>query len=104
MSIFEDPEERRARKIRKIARSGAYAIGGGAGMWFLNALYPYEESAEKIASLFGWIGTLLMVYGLISLASVIFKKNLAIPVNILMSWVIVPGALVFIFSKFWTGS
>ncbi len=99
--MLTNPEERRTRKIRRIARSGAYALGGGIGLWFMNALYPYEESAEKIAALFGWVSVLLIGYGMTSLACVQFKKNLAIPVNLLMVWIILPTALFYIFEKFW---
>lgn len=99
--MLTDPEERRARKIRRIARSGAYAFGGGIGLWFMNTLYPYEESAKKIATLFGWIGALLIGYGIITLSSLIFKKNLAIPINLLMVWIILPVALLYIFGKLW---
>lgn len=99
--MFINPEERRARKIRQIARSGAYALGGGIGLWFMNALYPYEKSAEKIASLFGWVATLLVGYGIITLSCVLFKKNLAIPVSLLMMWIVLPTTLFLIFEKFW---
>ncbi len=101
--FFEDPEAKRNKKINKVARNGAYALGVGVGLWFMNALYPYEKEAENIASLFGYIALVLLVYGLISLATVMFKRNIAIPVNMLMVWLVLPTAIIMIFSKFWTG-
>ena len=101
MSIFEDPEQ---RPNRKIARSGAYALGGGVGCWFLGFIYPHEESANTIASVFSSIGTLLIIYGVITLASVIFKRKLAIPINFLMIWLVVPAGILYIFTTFWGAS
>ncbi len=102
--MFEDPEARRNKKINKVARNGAYAVGGGVGLLFMNALYPYDPSAEKIASLFGYVSLLLIGYGALTLACVMFRRNLAIPLNIFMVWLVLPAALVMIFSKFWAGS
>ncbi|MGB4057916.1 MAG: hypothetical protein WBK77_07515 [Alphaproteobacteria bacterium] len=101
--MFEDPEQRQNRKIRKIARNGAFALGGGVGLWFMNALYPYEKEAENMASLFGYVAMLLIAYGIIVLPCIIFKRKLAVPVNALMVWLVLPALLFMIFSKFWTG-
>jgi hypothetical protein len=103
MSIFDDPEVRREKKIKKIARNGAYAFGGGVGLWFMNALYPYEDGAEHIAELFGWLAFILIGYGLVTLATVMFKRKLVFPVNALLNWLVLPAMVLYLFTKYWNG-
>lgn len=99
----EEQNTRKAKKIRRIGRSGAYGLGGGIGLWFMNSIYPYEEGAEKMAELFGYIAMVLLFYGVVTLASIIFKRKLVTKINMLMVWFIIPTAVIMIFSKFWSG-
>lgn len=97
------PKDEKKKKIGKIARNGAYALGGGLGLWFMNALYPYEESAARTAQIFAHLAIILIIYGLLILATVLFRRNWAGRVNLLLNGLALPAALLFVFSKFWSG-
>lgn len=101
--MFGDPEEKREKKIRKIMRNAAFAVGGGVGLWLLNALYPYEKEAENMARLFGSIAGVLIAYGLVMVGVVMVKRKLAIPVNLFMIWIVLPTVVLMLFMKEWPG-
>ncbi len=101
--MFGAPEEKREKKIRRIARNGSYGLGGGAGLWFLNALYPHEKEADHVAALFGQLALVMILYGAVTLATVLFKKEWAGRVHFLLLWVILPTLLVVLFTKAWPG-
>lgn len=97
MKPWDDPEEKLNKKIRKVGRSAAYAIGGGLGLFIIKVLFPKEEGHEKITDMIGDIVTVLIVYGAVLLLSVIFKKKLAPLVASIMTWLIVPSWLIYLF-------
>ncbi len=94
---WDDPEEKLNKKLRKIGRTAAYAIGGAIGLGVIGAIFPKEDSLEKITDIMGDITLMLIVYGLILLASIIFKKKLAPIINIIMTWIIVPAWIAYLF-------
>lgn len=90
MSIFDDPEEKQKKKLRKCAKNAAYAVGGGLGLWFLQAVWPEKEGAEIITEVFGGLGWCLLVYGVTVLATIMLRREWALTVNALMTWLVVP--------------
>ena len=101
--MFEDRDEKLDKKINRVMKNGAYAIGGGAGLWFMYALYPREKNAESIAGLFGYVAVILVIYGIIVLGTAIFRRNWAIPVNKLMVWIVLPTIIFVLFKNAWPG-
>lgn len=91
MSLLDDPEEKLQKKRRKCAKNAAYAIGGAIGLWVLKTIWPEKEGAEKITEIFAGLGWCLLAYGLVVLATMMFKREWALHVNALMTWLIVPG-------------
>jgi hypothetical protein len=101
--MWNDPEERLNKKVRKAARNGAFAIGGGVGLFFMGMLYPHEEGADHIARLFSNLALVMILYGAVMLATVMFRRRLVPPMNFLMTWLVLPTLILFLFSKHWTG-
>ena len=72
---WDDPEEKFEKKIRKIGRTGAYAIGGSIGLWIILAIFPKEEGHEKITGVIDNVVFMLFVYGCILFGAIIFKRQ-----------------------------
>ena len=96
---WDDPEEKLNKKLRKIGRSAAYALGGAIGLFIIKAFFPKEEGQEKITDIMGDIVLVLFVYGAILLLALIFKKKRAPLVASLMTWLVIPSWLVYIFTN-----
>jgi hypothetical protein len=101
--MWDDPEQRLNKKVRKAARNGALSVGGGVGLFFMGMLYPHEEGADHIASLFTNLALVMILYGAVMLATVMFRRRLVPPMNLLMTWLVLPTLILFLFSKAWTG-
>lgn len=101
--MWDDPEQRLNKKVRKAARNGALSVGGGVGFFFMGVLYPHEEGADHIASLFTNLALVMIFYGAVMLATVMFKRKLVPPMNFLMTWLVLPSLILFLFSHAWTG-
>lgn len=101
--MWDDPEERLNKKISKAARNGAFSVGGGVGLFFMGMLYPHEEGADHIATLFSNLSVVMIFYGVVMLATVMFKRKLVPPVNFVMTWFVLPTLVLFLFSRAWTG-
>ena len=96
---WDDPEEKFEKKIRKIGRTGAYAIGGSIGLWIILALFPKEEGHEKITGVIDNVVFMLFVYGCILFGAIIFKRRKAPLVNLLTTWIIIPSWLAYTLLK-----
>ena len=94
---WDDPEEKLNKKLRKIGRTAAYSIGGAIGLFLVKALFPKEEGHEKITGMMGDIVLVLIVYGAVLLLALILKKKLAPIIAMLMTWIIVPSWLTYLF-------
>ena len=94
---WDDPEERLNKKIRKIGRTGAYALGGSIGLWLVSLFFPKEEGHEKITDMMSDIALLLSVYGIILFIGIIFKRKRAPIINLLMTWIIIPTWIAYLF-------
>ena len=101
--MFPDPEERLNKKVRKAARNGALSVGGGVGLFFMGMLYPHEEGADHIAKLFSNLALVMILYGVVMLVTVMFRRRLVPPMNLVMTWVVLPTLILFLFSQHWTG-
>lgn len=101
--MWQDTEQRLNKKVRKAARNGAFSVGGGIGLWFMGMLYPHEEGANHIASLFTNLAMVTILYGGVMLATVLFKRKLVPPMNTVMTWFVLPTLILFLFSQAWTG-
>ena len=94
---WDDPEEKLNKKLRKIGRSAAYALGGAIGLWLVSAFFPKEEGHEKITTIMNDIALMLTIYGLVLLLGIILKKKHAPIINIIMTWIIAPAWIASIF-------
>lgn len=101
--MWEDAEQRLNKKVRKAARNGAFSVGGGVGLWFMGMLYPHEEGANHIASLFTNLAMVMILYGIVMLATVMFRRKLVPSMNLVMTWFVLPTLILFLFSQAWTG-
>ncbi len=96
--MFGDPEERLNKKVRRCTRNAVFAVGIGIGLFLLKTFYPDQEGAEHITKLFGTISLCLIFYGGVLLAAIIFKRELAPPLNTLLTWFILPTYLFYVFA------
>jgi hypothetical protein len=96
-----DPEARAEKKLYRMGKNGAYAIGGAIGCWFLKFLYPHPEGSERITLILGPLGWLLLAYGITILGIIVVKKELALMINLLFIGGIIPGGLIYIFITYW---
>lgn len=94
---WDDPEEKLNKKLRKIGRTAAYALGGAIGLWVIGAIFPKEDGMDKIIDIMGDIALMLVVYGIVLLAGVVFKKKLAPIINMVMTWIVVPTWIAYLF-------
>jgi hypothetical protein len=90
MGLFDDPEEKLKKKQRKCAKNASYAVGGALGLFGLQALWPEKEGAEVITDMFGGLAVCLLVYGLSVLIVMALRRDMALKVNALMTWLVVP--------------
>lgn len=98
---MQDPEQRFERKIFKIGRSAAYALGGAIGCWFLSLVYPHPENAQHITNVLGGLAWLLLGYGAFMFAVILFKKRLAPLMNLLFIGFVIPSGVLYIFVNNW---
>lgn len=103
MSIWNDPEQKREKKQMKCAKNAAFAVGGGVGLWLLSVFYPEKEGAEHITRLFSDLALCLVVYGLVVLAVLIFRREWALRVNALFTWIVIPSYVVVSLMNAWGG-
>ena len=96
---WDDPEEKLNKKLRKIGRNAAYAYGGAIGLFLLKSLYPKEEGHEKITDVMGDISLMLVMYANVIILTVLFKKKLTPLVASLMTWLVIPAWLIYIFKN-----
>ncbi|MCC7304706.1 MAG: hypothetical protein IT558_00435 [Alphaproteobacteria bacterium] len=96
-TMWGDPEQRQEKKLFRIGRRAAYAVGAGVGAWFLKYLYPRPEEADHIAAMLGPLGWVLIIYAVIIMAFIILKKELAPMIDMIMMWLVVPALLFYIF-------
>jgi hypothetical protein len=104
--MWGDPavkEAKKQRKISRIGKSAAYSIGGGLGIWALKLFYPHPEGSERITAVFGLIGWILILYGVIMLTIIMLRPNLTRKANMLFIWFVIPACLYYIFVNNWHG-
>ena len=99
--MWDDPEKRQEKRLFRIGKNAAYAIGGGLGSWFMGLVYPHTEEGNRIAAMFGPLGWLLIIYGVIMLAFLVLKKNFAPAANFLFIAFVIPAGLFYIFVTNW---
>lgn len=97
MLMGDGTEEKKKKKLGKLAKNSATSAGGGVGLLLVKFLYPQHEGAEKISALLGNVSLVLIVYGLTMLAFLSLNRELALKFNILMVWIIIPLWMLYIF-------
>lgn len=86
-------EEKQEKKIKKIMRRSTFAAGIGIGLFFLKFLVipmlgiTDNEAAIKVISLFSLY---LIFYGMLLILTFVFKRNLVIKADMVMTWIITP--------------
>jgi len=100
---WDDPEEKLNKKLRKIGRNAAYAIGAAIGIFIISALYPKEEGSENIASIMGDFSLILFVHGAVLLAALVFIRKRASIIGGLMSWLITPSWIGYLIMQYSRG-
>ncbi len=98
MSVWDDPEAKKQKKLNKCMRNAVFALGVGIGLLLLIAFYPDKEGAENITKTFSTLSWCLILYGTTLLATVIFKRDWAPPMNTLLTWIVVPAYVVYVFA------
>lgn len=95
---MNDPEKaelKKEKKIKKLLKKSAWAIGAGIGMILLKTLVaPFlgdNEEAEKALGVLGWC---LAAYGTSTILSFIFLRNFIFKIDFIMAWAVMP--LIFI--------
>lgn len=88
---WDSPEERHQKKIKKTAKGAASALGGGVALWFFSLLYPKHEGVEGLAELLADLSLVLVLYGIAVLCCIIFRNKIALQVNMILAWIIVPA-------------
>lgn len=96
----DDSEERR---IYKIGKGAAYAIGGGLGMWGMKLFYPHPEGSDRLTSVLGSAGWVLIIYGIIMLTVIVARQRWTVPVYRVLFWLVIPACLYYIFVNNWQG-
>lgn len=95
--IWDSPEERHRKKIRKAGKGAATALGGGVALWVFSMIYPKHDEAEPIAALLGDLSVALMLYGIAILACILFKEKVALKFNALLTWLALPSYVAYLF-------
>ncbi len=84
-------ELKKEKKINKLLKKSAWAIGAGIGMVLLKFLVaPFlgdNENAEKALGILGWC---LVAYGATIVLSFVFLRKFLFKVNLLLTWVVMP--------------
>ncbi len=101
--MWHDEEEKKAKKFRKVAKSAAYSVGGGIGLWLLSIFLPDQEGSEKIIPLLWDLGTALFVFGGVVLATIVLKRDWTFPMHMLLSWLILPSWIIMLIIDFTRG-
>lgn len=93
---WDDPEEKFNKKLRKIGRNAAYAIGVSIGIFIIAVLYPKEEGSENIASIMADFSLVLFIHGGVLLVGLIFARKRALLIAALMLWLITPSWILYL--------
>lgn len=99
-----EKERARDKKIAKIMKRSAIAVGAGLGLFFLTFILPEISDREKMTamkSLLSHTGLSVAGYGGIMTMVVFFLRPRALMADGLMNWLIVPTyALWFAFEAY----
>ena len=89
-------DEKTLKKLQKLAKKAMYSIGGGVGLLILKNILPPVEHKEHLLVIFNDIGWCIIAYGVIVLTCMIFKRKLVFTLDMLMTWFVLPAALVYV--------
>lgn len=93
-------EEALHRKLFRIGRNAALAVGGGVGLWFVGFLFPDQgEQVDKIRALMPLLSGWAISYGFLMFAVLLFLRKFAIFLNGCLVWLATPAVLLFALLK-----
>jgi len=100
MDNFADLNDKARKKIAKIMKNAAYAIGGGLGFLGLKYVFSDVGGDEKVRALFDGLGYWLIVYGALIVATAVFKSSLLFRVHSFLTWLATPAVMIKLFMDF----
>jgi hypothetical protein len=84
-------EQKKEKKIKRLLRKSAYAVGIGIGFFLLRFLIaPFIGDNEQANAAITIISLCLVAYGTLMIVTFIFKKDWFVKVDILLNWIIIP--------------
>lgn len=89
--MWDDAEDRKKKKIRKAGKNAAMTAGAGVALWIFTYLYPQNEGSEKVIPLLRDLAPALILYGIAILAALLFKRERALAVYTLLTWLVLPA-------------
>ncbi len=95
MNDLDKQERKKEKKIQRLLKKSAYAVGLGIGLLLLKfVVVPFLGESEQTEKALGLFSYCLILYGASIIVTFIVKKDWLIKVDLLLSWVIMPLILV----------
>lgn len=94
-------EEKSQKKLRRIAKAGAWSVGIGIGLLIARLIAPlFIAPAESTDQLFLSVSMALVGYGLFQLGAVLFIGKHATKIDSVLTYLIMPAVLIKIFMDY----
>ena len=88
-------EKRQEKKIKRLLKKSAWAIGIGFGLFLLKiVIVPFLGSNEDVEKALLIFSLCLIAYGGILVLSFMFLRTMLSKIDLALSWVIMPAFLV----------
>src|SRR3982750_3830899 len=88
-----EAEERLDKKLRRILRNSGWSAGLGAGLLLVHLFFPGDQAGSTNRA-FAEFGAVFFAYGVSQLIAVIFLRKLATKINLLLTYLLLPAALI----------
>lgn len=94
MYDYEDDglDKKTRKKLNKIIRNAASAIGGGVGLILMKGFFSVDVPQAR--DLFNGLGLWLIVFGVIVLATAIFRRDWVFHINSTMIFMVTPCVVI----------
>lgn len=92
--IFDDPDidPRVLKKMNKVMKNAATAIGGGLGLLIMQLFF--DEDVEAARDMFNGLGLWLIAYGAMVIMVAFIKRSWLLKINSLLFYFVTPAVLV----------